>query len=136
MFPLPISTWAMIGLAVLALAGFGYGNYQHNKYVAFKTEVENTAKAQEAHVESIKKQQALVTKGIENEYEAKIAALRNYYKSTSVWNNGGSQVSGLSPAPSATDVITAYNLLAGQCAETTAQTIALQDWVKAQIGIK
>jgi hypothetical protein len=45
-------------------------------------------------------------------------------------------VSGISPAPSATDVITSYNILAGQCAETTAQTIALQDWLKQQMGIK
>ena len=137
MFPLPISTWIMAGLSVIALAGFGYGKYQHNKYVTFKTEVESVAKIQEAHVESITKQQALVTKGIENEYNAKLAALRNYYKSTSVWNNASSsKVPGISAAPSATDVITAYNILAGQCAETTAQTIALQDWIKAQIGVK
>lgn len=127
----------MVGLSVIALAGFGYGKYQHNKYVTFKAEVESAAKIQEAKVESITKQQALVTKGIENEYEAKLAAVRNYYKSTSVWNNGStSKMSGLSTAPSATDVITAYNLLAGQCAETTTQTIALQDWIKAQIGVK
>jgi hypothetical protein len=137
MFPLSISTYIMAGLSVLALAGFGYGKYQHNKYVTFKTEVESAAKAQEAKIESINKQQALVTKGIENEYEAKLAAVRNYYKSTSVWNNSStSKVSGLSTAPSATDVITAYNLLAGQCAETTAQTVALQNWIKAQIGVK
>ena len=127
----------MVGLSVIALAGFGYGKYQHNKYVTFKAEVESAAKIQEAKVESITKQQALVTKGIENEYEAKLAAVRNYYKSTSVWNNGStSKMSGISTAPSATDVITAYNLLAGQCAETTTQTIALQDWIKAQIGVK
>jgi hypothetical protein len=137
MFPLSINTWIMVGLTVFALAGFGYGKYQHNQYVTFKTEVEAAAKAQEAHVESIKKQQELVTKGISNEYDAKLAALRNYYKSTSVWNNGSSsKVPGLSAAPSATDVITAYNLLAGSCAETTAQTIALQDWINQQIGIK
>jgi hypothetical protein len=54
-----------------------------------------------------------------------------------VWNNpNGSKMSGISTAPSATDVIAAYNILAGQCAETTAQTIALQDWIKAQIGVK
>ena len=127
----------MVGLSVIALAGFGYGKYQHNKYVTFKAEVESAAKIQEAKVESITKQQALVTKGIENEYEAKLAAVRNYYKSTSVWNNGStSKMSGISTAPSAPDVITAYNLLAGQCAETTTQTIALQDWIKAQIGVK
>jgi hypothetical protein len=136
MFPLPISTYIYAGLILLSVIGFSYGRYEHNKYVTFKAEVEAIAIKQQAHVESITKQQALVTKGIENEYNAKLAALRNYYKSTSVWNNGGSKVSGISAAPSATDVITAYNILAGQCAETTAQTIALQDWVKQQMGIK
>ena len=103
----------------------------------YKQGVEIAAKEQEAKVESIQKQHELVTKGISDEYDAKLAAVRNYYKSTSVWNNnGGSKTSGLSTAPSAADVATAYNLLAEQCAETTAQTIALQDWVKAQIGIK
>jgi hypothetical protein len=128
-------------LAILAgvfFIGSSFGWYfPHRALVEYKASVEAAAKAQEAHVESIKKQQELVTKGIANEYEAKIAALRNYYKSTSVWNNASSgKVSGLSAAPSATDVITAYNLLAGQCAETTAQAIALQDWIKGQVGIK
>ena len=121
-------------LLVAFASGWGLRNRDFNDY---KQEVSNAAKAQEAHVESIKKQQELVTKGIANEYDAKLAALRSYYKSTSVWNNGSSsKVPGISPAPSATDVITAYNLLAGQCAKTTAQTIALQDWIKAQVGIK
>lgn len=134
----------MIDYAKLAILGaicaavFGSGWWVgYSKYLDFKKEVEVVAKVQEAKVESIRSQQELVTKGIENEYEAKIAALRNYYKSTSVWNNSSSsKVPGISTAPSATDVITAYNILAGQCAETTAQTIALQDWLKQQIGIK
>ena len=99
--------------------------------------VEIAAKTQEEKIKSIRSQQELVTKGIQNEYEAKLAAIRHYYKSTSVWNNPSSgKVSGLSTAPSATDVIAAYNELAGQCAETTAQTIALQDWIRGQIGVK
>jgi hypothetical protein len=124
------------GLLLLSVFYAGW-HMRDVDFMAYKKEVEYTAKLQEEKVKSIRSQQELVTKGIENEYEAKIAALRNYYKSTSVWNNTSSgKVSGLSPTPSATDVITAYNLLAGQCAETTAQTIALQDWLKQQIGIK
>jgi len=126
---------AILG-AVLSIA-FGSGWWLgYSRYVEYKKSVEIAAKVQEAKVESITKQQALVTKGIENEYEAKLSAIRNYYKSTSVWNNNTSKVSGLSATPSATDVIASYNLLAEQCAETTAQTIALQDWLKQQIGIK
>jgi hypothetical protein len=139
MFPLPISLYVKIGIcAVLVLGCFGSGWWVgHSRYVEYKKQVEIAAKEQEAHVESIKKQQEIATKGIENEYNAKLAAIRNYYKSTSVWNNANSsKVPGISAAPSTTDVVTAYNILAGQCAETTAQAIALQDWIKAQVGIK
>ena len=123
------------GLLLIAFAsGWGLRNRDFNDY---KQEVSNAVKAQEAHVESVKKQQALVTKGIENEYEAKITALRNYYKSTSVWNNGStSKMSGLSAAPSATDVIASYNELAGNCAQTTQQLVSLQAWLNEQVGIK
>ena len=130
--------YAKLGIAAFLLlvafaTGWGLRNRDFNDY---KTEVSNAAKAQEAHVESIKKQQELVTKGITNEYEAKIATLRNYYKSTSVWNNGGSKVSGLSTAPSVVDVIASYNELAGNCAQTTQQLVSLQQWLNEQIGIK
>ena len=128
----------LIIAGVLVITAFASGwSLRNRDFKEYKLEVSNAAKAQEAHVESIKKQQALVTKGIENEYEAKLSAIRQYYKSTSVWNNpSSSKVSGISAAPSATDVIASYNILAGQCAETTAQTIALQDWLKQQMGIK
>ena len=117
---------------------FGSGYWMgYSRYIEYKKSVEIAAKEQEAKVESITKQHELVTKGIANEYEAKLAALRNYYKSTSVWNNpSSSKVSGISTAPTVANVATAYNLLAGQCAETTQQVVSLQDWINAQIGIK
>lgn len=123
------------GVAAVVIFGSGWW-VGYSKYLDYKKEVEIVAKVQEAKVESITKQQELVTKGIANEYDAKLAALRNYYRSTSVWNNNGSKVSGLSPAPSATDVIASYNQLASSCAETTQQLVSLQDWLKQQIGIR
>jgi hypothetical protein len=130
-FKIGILTACVLGSFAI---GWGLRNRDFNDY---KREIEHAVKAQEAHVESIKKQQELVNKGITNEYEAKIAALRNYYKSTSVWNNSSSgKVSGISAAPSATDVITAYNQLASACAMTTQQVLSLQDWIREQAAIK
>ena len=124
------------GLLLLSIFYAGW-HLRDVDFMAYKKEVEAVAKVQEEKIKSIRSQQELVTKSTEKEYEAKIAAVRNYYKSTSVWNNpSSSKVSGLSATPNATDVIASYNLLAEQCSETTAQTIALQDWVKQQIGIK
>lgn len=125
----------IVGLsAILFGSGWWMG---YSRYLEYKKSVEIAAKAQEAHVESIKKQQDLVTKGIQNEYDAKLNAIRNYYKSTSVWNNpSSSTMSGLSTAPKSADVISAYNQLASACAETTQQLISLQDWIRQQVGIK
>ena len=136
MFPLPISTWIASISLILALIGFAYGRHEHSNYVEFKQKVESLAKEQEIKNESIKKQHELVNKGITDAYEAKLSALRNYYKPSGVWNASSSKVSGISATPSSADVITAYNLLAGQCAQTTAQAIALQDWINENIGIK
>jgi len=134
----------MIDYAKLAIIGailsitFGSGWWLgYSRYVEYKKSVEIAAKIQEAKVESIQKQHELVTKGITNEYEAKLSAIRNYYKSTSVWNKPNtSSVSGISTTPSATDVIASYNQLDASCAMTTQQLLSLQDWLKTEIGIK
>jgi hypothetical protein len=139
MFPLPTLLYVKIGVAVALLLGsFAWGWHIRNvDFIQYKVDVEAAAKAQDAYTQSIKKQHELVTKGIQDDYDAKLAAIRNYYKSTSVWNNNGrSTMPGISTAPSISDVVTAYNVLAGQCAETTAQAVELQKWINEQIGIK
>ena len=135
MFPLPISTWISIGSIVLALLGFGYGKYQHNQYVQFKAETIAQAKIQEAKNESIQKQSDLVNKGIKNEYEAKLAAVRNYYSGLQR-NTSGSSVPSISNPTSGTNESPAYYRLAESCSETTVQVVALQDWILQQAGVK
>ena len=135
MFPLPISTWIMIGLSALALAGFGYGRHEHNKYIDFKAEVIAQAKIQEAKNESIQKQSDLVNKGIQNEYEAKLAAVRNYYSGLQR-NTSGSSVPGISNPAGSVNESAAYYQLAESCSETTVQVVALQDWILQQAGVK
>jgi hypothetical protein len=131
--------YVKIGAACLLLLGaFATGWHIRNRdFMDFKKEVDNVAKAQEAQTASIQKQHELVTKGIQDEYDSKLATLRNYYKSTSVWNNnGGSTVPGISTAPKSTDVIAAYNELARNCAQTTLMLVELQKWINEQVGIK
>ena len=135
MFPLPISTYIYGGLILISIICFGYGRHEHNKYVAFKAEVESVAKVQEAKVESIKKQQELITKGIEDEYKAKLSLLRNYY-ANGVRNPGSGPVPSDPNSTKPFDAVSSYALLAGQCAETTLMLVELQKWLNEQIGIK
>ena len=127
------------GLIVFAicLVFFAGWHMRDRDFTAYKMAIQIAAEKQQAQTESIQKQHELVTKGISDEYEAKLVALRNYYKSTSVWNNPSSRtMPGISPAPKSADVISAYNELAGNCAQTTLMLVELQKWLNEQIGIK
>jgi hypothetical protein len=129
--------YVKVGLAVLIVcsifyAGFHVGN---SRYLEYKASVEATAKAQEEHNKAVEQQHQLINQGIQNEYEGKLAALRNYYGGMQL-NPGSRSMSGISPAPKGADAETAYPILAGQCAETTAQLTSLQDWINQQVGIQ
>lgn len=123
-------------LVAISAVIFGSGWWMgYSRYIEYKKQVEIASKAQEAHVESIKKQNELVTKGIQNEYDAKLALLRNYY-ANSMRQPNTSNMPGISVATSLADATAAYSKLAGQCAETTQQLVSLQEWINQQMGIK
>jgi hypothetical protein len=133
------SNYIKAGLYALAICCIFFAGWhiRDNDFTIYKDQVRIAAEKQVAQTASIQKQHELVTKGISDEYDAKLSALRNYYKSTSVWNNnGGSTVSSISTTPKSADVISAYNELAGNCAQTTLQLVELQKWINEQVGIK
>lgn len=125
---------AIIGIVLSVAFGGGWW-VGYSRYLDYKKEVEIAAKTQEAHVESIKKQQELTTTSIQKEYDAKLALLRNYY-SNGVRQPNTSKLPTLSNTTNGLDAATAYNLLAQQCAEATQQLISLQEWTKEQMGLK
>ena len=120
-------------LAGLFIAGLLLGwAYEHRNLVAYKAEVEAVAKVQQAKNESIVKQQTLVNKGIENEYQAKLSALKSYYGGLRQPGSGS-----MSPIPQSTIGIDgkATNLELA-CAYTTQQLVSLQGWVQQQLEVK
>jgi hypothetical protein len=128
--------YAKLGIAVFLLlgafaTGWGLRNRDFNDY---KREVSNAVKAQEAHVESIKKQQELVTKSTEKEYEAKLALLRQYY-ANGVRSPNTSKLSTNGNSTFNIDDFTPNGLLI-KCAETTQQLVSLQAWLNEQLGVK
>lgn len=138
MFPLPILTWVKIGAVVFALGFSYYKGYsgEHDKFIAFKAQVEAQGKIQETKNESVQKQSDLVNKGIKNEYEAKLAAVRNYYAGLQHPSASGGKLPSISNPSGGVNESPAYYQLAESCSETTVQTLALQDWILQQAGIK
>ena len=127
--------YVKVAIGALLLCGCFYGYVEHNRFETFKREVQVQAEKQEAKNESVKAQQDLVNKGIKNEYEAKLAAVRNYYSGLQR-NPSGSSVPGISNPAIGTNESPAYYKLAESCSETTVQVIALQDWILQQAGVK
>jgi len=125
---------SLLGGLCVILFGSGWW-VGYSKYIDYKKSVEIAAKEQEAKVESIQKQHELVTKGISDEYDAKLALIRQYY-SNGVRQPNSSSVSSLSNTASISNAATAYNQLASDCAATTIQLVELQKWINEQIGIR
>ena len=121
---------------VLLLGSFAVGwSIRNRDYMEYKKSVEIAAKTQEAHVESIQKQYELVTKGISDEFDAKLNLIRQYY-ANGVRQPNSSSVSNISTTSSIANATAAYNELASNCAATTLQLVELQKWINEQMGIK
>lgn len=125
-------------LAILAgifFIGASFGWYfPHRALVEYKASVEAVAKAQEEKIKSIRTQQELVTKGIQDEYDAKLALIRQYY-ANGVRQPSSSKLStdGISTQPAY--AFPTNNLLA-DCAQTTLMLSELQKWLLEQYKIK
>ncbi len=133
----------MILGAIVAMAAVFSGGYykgysaEHARFVLFQDAVKLEAKAQQTKNESIVKQNELVTEGVKNEYEAKLAAVRSYYaKRVQYANPSGGNVSSVSKPSAAANGYTSDPEFVGRCAETTAQLVSLQAWVNKQMSIK
>ena len=119
----------------LAIGGFGAGFYvEHLRFANYQEEVQAIAQKQEEHNESIKKQHELVTKGIQDEYDAKLSLLRQYY-SGGVRQPSSSTMSNLSTTSAIANANSAYGELAANCAQTTLMLVELQKWIAQQVGI-
>jgi len=84
MFGLINPLYKLLGIIVLVGALFGFGYYQgysaeKERFDAFKSELEASAKAQEKINQQIEQKNKLIATNIKSEYETKIIALRNYY---------------------------------------------------------
>ena len=104
---------------------------------AYKAEVKAAAMAQEEKKRQIEAKNERLFKETQDAYNTKLANLRAYYGLR--LSKGSSTVSGLSSTATGTDGYSPDNLpapavLASQCAETTLNLLALQDWVRGAVN--
>jgi len=131
-------TYIKIALLITFVCGVFFAGWhsRDRDFTIYKDQVRIAAEKQIAENESIKKQQEITTKGIQDEYDAKLALLRQYYANGVRQPTGTSSMSGISSTTKLADAIAAYNQLASDCAATTLQTVTLQKWLTEQMSIK
>lgn len=125
-----------IGLVVLFFCFAGYLGYsfEHNRFVAYKAEVEAAGKIQEAKNEQILKEQKLTTEKITNDYKNQLVRVHSYY--SGMHDSSSSAMSSPSNTLVRVNGYTTDPVFAELCASTTAQTVALQQFIQKQLEIK
>ena len=139
MFPLPILTWVKIAAVVLALSFAYYKGYsgEHKKFVKFQAEIAALGKAQESLNQAKVKEHETITSGIKDEYEARLAAVHNYYSSRVQQPSPSRSNVPTVSKPTACPVSAPTDTeLVERCARTTLQLTELQKWVKGITNAK
>ena len=124
--------WASVGLLALGNVLF-YQLWQHEvtAFEDYQVAVKAAGDAQEEKVKQITKTQDLVNKGSVDVYKANSAAISNYYRGMRD-NSGSCNLPTIPNAPVGADGKTDYTVFVRQCAQTTLQLNALQQWVTNQ----
>jgi hypothetical protein len=127
--------YAKIAAIVIALGIAYWQGYStmRDKHLLFVAEVKRVGEAQEAANKSAVEIAEVISEGVKNEYEARIATLRSQYSGrVRQCSPSSGQVPRSSATTSRADDLAADSRLAGLCAETTQQLISLQQWIIKQ----
>ena len=121
--------------AALILSSFGAGFYvEHLRFVQFQDEVKIVAEKQIAENKAVKKEQEIINDNTKKTYQANIDNIHTFYSSLHNTGSGAMSYNANSTITingKAVDVL----LVAEQCAQTTQQVIALQDWINQMVGL-
>ena len=122
-------------LGVLAILFAGYLGYrfEHSRFVDYRSKIDALALTQEAKNKEIVKEQALINKGISNEYQAKLTAIKSMYGG--MHNTSSSSMSPISNTPSSIDGTSSDPQFIEKCAMTTQQLESIQSWIREQTGL-
>jgi len=138
MFPLPNALMLKIGaaIALCAIMYFMGYSHEHKKFVKYQAEIAALGKAQETINAAKVKEHETISESIKSEYDARLAAIHNYYADRMQRDTGSSNVPAVSKPAQCPNVSAPDTGLARRCAQTTLQLTELQKWVRSVTNAK
>jgi len=139
MFALFFSALWMKIAAAFALCAIMYFmgySHEHKKFVKYQAEIAALGKAQETINAAKVKEHETISESIKSEFDARLAAVHNYYSDRVQLNAGSSNLPTVSKPTVCPNVSTADTGLIRRCAQTTLQLTELQNWVKGITNAK
>jgi hypothetical protein len=126
------NSYVKIGLVIAVLFALFIAGYyvEHLRFMDYKESVEATARVQEKHNQDLLKERELENAKIKSNYDSQLAIIKRMY------NTSSSKLPGPSTTLVSVNGYTTDPVFAQQCADTTAQLVSLQQWVKEQVGLK
>ena len=134
----PSALWMKIAatLALCAVMYFMGYSHEHKKFVKYQAEIAALGKAQETINAAKVKEHETISESIKSEYDARLAAVHNYYSDRVQLNSGSSNLPTVSKPTQCLVATTTDTVSARQCAETTLMLTELQKWVKGVTNAK
>ena len=131
----PITIYACCILLILTIMGFTYGRHEHRALLRFKQEVQQVADKQLAENRAHAREDEIKFKGLKNELDTKTLLLKRYYSSIGMHSDpsGSTVLSGQGPS-TGTPTRPTYEVLSGQCAETTLKYMLLQQYERDRLN--
>ncbi len=128
----PLAKAVLILATIVAIFATGYYKGYRNtqdRFDEYKGDVAKVAAEQTVKTDSINNKNNQTAKQVSNEYKSNLANVRDYYNRMHL--DGSSSLPGISNASTGTNGAPSYDVLAGDCAETTLQIVTLQDYIKS-----
>ena len=119
----------------LVFGGFSSGFYiEHLRFADYVDQVKMVAEKQFEQNKAKTKEQEIINDNTKKTYQANIDNIHNFYSSLHNASSGAMSYNANSTVTINGETVNVL-LVAEQCAKTTEQVIALQDWINQQVGL-
>ena len=137
MFPLSVGSYVKVGMAFVFVCLVFYSGWhmRDRDFTVYKMQQAALLEKRQAENEAHAKEDAIKYKGLKDELDTKSLLLKRYYSSIGVRSSGSTTMLSGQGSSTGTPTRPTYEVLSGQCAETTLKYMLLQKYERERLNL-